>query len=107
MRGGAGHELKVTAVEIMAEAVEQVVAIFVNEQSLARLEAGRIHLGEGQKFRLPADALEFLVAKSDQAIEVADVAILQERIRQHRGERRRYGDGEFPSNVIALQTLHH
>src|ERR1043166_7983522 len=66
-----------------------------------------IHMGEVIKLRLPLGAIDFLAGQGDEVVEMPDVAELQERIREHAGQRRRDRHGEPPVGTVAIEPLHH
>ena len=80
VRRAAGDELQLAGLEEAAEAVEQVVAVLVDEDLAAALEAVVVHLGEVVELRLPAGAFDLLAGQGDQVVDVADVAVLQQRV---------------------------
>ena len=77
MRRAAGDELELAGPEEAAEAVEQVVAVLLDEHVARALEAVVVHVGEVIELRLPAGALDLLAGQGDQVVDVADVAVLQ------------------------------
>ncbi len=42
-----------------------------------------------------------------QIVDVADVAVLQERIGEHGGQRRRHRHGQAPVGAVAFEAVHH
>ena len=77
----------------------------LTKTSRARGEAVVVHLGEVVELRLPARAFDFLAGQGDEVVEVADVAILQERIAEHGGQRRRDRHGQPPIDAVAFQAV--
>ena len=64
-----------------------------------------IHVGELVELRLPAGALDLLGGKRNQVVDVPDVAILQQRIAEHGGQRRRHRHGHPPLDAVAFQAI--
>ena len=62
-------------------------------------------LGEVMELRLPARALDLLAGQGDQVVEVADVAVLQQRVAEHGGQRRRDRHGQPPVDAVALEAV--
>ena len=107
MRGGAGHDFELAGLKEAPKAVEEVVAVLIDEHLAGAREAVVIHLGQRMKLRRPAGAFQFLVGEGDEVVEMADVAILQQRIGEHGGQRRRDGHGETPVHAVAFKTVEH
>ena len=87
MRRAAGDDLELARLEEAAEAVEQVVVVLLDEDVARPAEARVIHLGQVIELRLPARPLDLLAGERDQVVDVADVAILQQRIAEHGRQR--------------------
>ena len=105
MRRAAGDEFQLAGLEEAAEAVEQVVAVLVDEDLAGAREAVVVHVGEVVELRLPARPLDFLAGQGDEVVEVADVAILQQRIAEHGRQRRRDRHGHPPVDAVAFQAV--
>ena len=85
--------------------LQQVVVVLLDEDVAARVEAVVVHLGQVMELRLPAGAFDLLAGQGDQVVDVADVAVLQERIAEHGGQRRRDRHGQAPIDAVALQAV--
>ena len=105
VRRPAGDQFQFARLEKAPEAVEQVVAVLVDEHVAGPLEALLVHARERIELRLPARALDFLAGQGHQVVDVPDVAVLQERVAQHGGQRRRDRHGHPPVDAVALQTV--
>src|SRR5262245_25731634 len=93
-----------TLVEEVFEAAQQIVAIVVYEHFTGAEKTLMIHLSERLKLRFKARAFDFLARKSDEIIEVTGIPILQQRIAEHRRQRRRHRHGEPPIDAITFQS---
>jgi len=51
--------------------------------------------------------LDFLVGELDQALQLPEVAALEERVREHRAERRRQRHREAEVDAVVEQPVHH
>ena len=65
-----------------------------------------IHLRESMKGFVPVRAMDFLLGQFDQLVQVPRVTVLQQRIEQHRAERRREREREPGVHAVALPALH-
>ena len=68
-------------------------------------EALVIHLGQGVVFGLPAGAFQLLAGQGDEVVDVADVAVLQQRIAEHGGQGGRDGHGQPPVAAVAFEAV--
>src|SRR5208283_4939835 len=89
VRRPAGDDLQLAGLEKPAEPIDQVVAVLLDEDIASALETVVVHLGEGMELPLPAGALDLLAGQGDQVVDVPDIAILEEWIAEHAGQRRR------------------
>ena len=105
MRGGAGDDLQLAGFEEAPEAVEKIVVVLLHEHVAAAREAVHVHLGQPVEFRLPARPFQFLAGQRDQVVDVANVAILQQRIGQHARQGRRDRHGQAPVGFVAVQPF--
>ena len=85
--------------------VSRLLLILVDEHLAAAGESAMVHLRQDVKLRLPAGSLQFLADQREQIVEVAHVAVLQQRIGEHRRQRRRDRHGHSPIDAVALQAL--
>ena len=107
VRGPAGDDLQLAGLEEAAKAVEHVVVVLLDEHVAGPLETVVVHVGQVMEFRLPAGAVDFLGGQGDQVVDVADVAVLQQRIAEHGRQRRRDRHGQPPVGPVAFQAVHH
>ena len=107
VRGAAGDDLQLAGLEEAAKAVEQVVVVLLDEHVAGPLKTLVVHLGQVMKLRLPAGAVDFLGGQGDQVVDVADVAVLQQRIAEHGRQRRRDRHGQPPVGPVAFEAVHH
>ena len=88
-----------------AKAVEQIVVVLLDKDVPAALEAVVVHVGQTVEFRLPAGAFDLLAGQGDEVVDMAQVAILQQRIAEHGGQRRRDRHGQPPIAAVALEAV--
>ena len=107
VRGGAGDDLQMPGLLELPEGAHQVApAGCVSVTHAAKPPV--IEQGEFMEWLFPVRPLDFLFRKFDQLVEVPLVTCLQERIAQHRAERRRQREcqaGIQPVPPPALQQL--
>src|SRR5579871_1105418 len=105
MRRRAGNQLQFTRLVETSEAVEQIVAVLVDEDLPRPLETLLVHVGQGTELRLPAGTYHLLARQSHEVVEMAKVAVLQEWIAEHAGQGRRNRHRQSPIHAVALQAI--
>ena len=80
VRGAAGDDFQLAGLEEPAKTGQEIVVVLLDEHVAGPLKAIVVHVGQVIEFRLPAGAVDFLGGQDDQVVDVADVAILQQRI---------------------------
>src|SRR5262249_41021971 len=76
VRCAAGDDFQFASLEKTAKAVDQVVAVLLDEHVTRPREAVVVHVGELIEVGLPARALDLLAGQRDEVIEMADIAVL-------------------------------
>ena len=105
--GAAGDDFEFAGVLEFAEGGEEVAVVAVDEDVAAVFEAVEVEPGEFVKLVVALGAVDFLVGELDGAVEDADVAVLEEFVAQHGGQRRRDRHGEAEVAVVVDEAVHH
>ena len=105
MRRAAGDDLQLAGLEEAAEAVDEVVVVLLDEHVPRPRQAVVVHVGELIELVLPARAFDLLAGQGNQIIEMANVAILQERVGKHGGKGRRERHGQPPIDAVAFEAV--
>ena len=88
VRGGGGDDFNPAFVLELLEGVDQIAA--AGAPGVADLaETVMIHPGEFVERAVPVGAVDFLFRQFDQAVQMPLVAVAQQRVEQHRTQRRR------------------
>ncbi len=108
VRRAAGDKFEFACFEEAAKAVIKIVAVLIDEDIACPQEALVIHVRELVELGLPLGAFDFLAGQRDKVVEVPDVAILQERVGEHAGERRRHRHTvSRQSAAVAFEAVEH
>ena len=90
-----------------AKGAEQIAFPFIDKKTQAPGKQFEIKLGEAAQFRMIAISFSLSFRQIDQKIDVAHIALAQQIVVQHRGERWRDRDRQFKRHAIVHQVLHH
>ena len=107
MGRGAGDDLEAAGVLELAECPNDVAVERFDENLAGLGENFLVKLGQSGELRLVAVALDLLPGKTNQAFEMAEIALLQELVAQHRAEGRREGKREPEIDALVHQPPHH
>ena len=91
----------------VAERGDQVLMVAVAERGTRLGEALVIVMRQMMKAVVAARALDFLFRQVDRPVEVAQVALLQERVVHHRKQGRRERHGHFERHAVAHEAFEH
>ena len=106
MSRSAGGNFQAAQFLELAEGAHQVASVV--KISLADgVKAMVIHPGQLMKRPVPVRAMDLFIGQFNQPLEMAHVAILQQRIQQHGAERRGHGQRHPRVHAIAHPALHH
>ena len=106
MRRGGGDDFEAAQLLKLAERAHEVAPI--GEVSRAQVgEPPVIHPRQFAELAVPVRAMDFLFGQLQQAFEMPHVAVLQERVQQHRAERGREREREARLHAEFLPAFHY
>jgi hypothetical protein len=106
VRGGGGDDFEAALLLKLAERADEVAAVGEVSGAQAR-EPVVIHPRELAELAVPVRAVDFLVGQFQQAFKMPHVAVLQERVQQHRAERGRERERQARLHALREPAFHH
>jgi len=101
----AGDDLQLSQVLELLKGRNEVPSVLLLEDVPRIPEHVPVHVGDGVELRLVFRAHDLLLGKLDQFGDVPDVAVLEQRIREHGDERGRQAHGDAEIHAVMHQSV--